>query len=711
MDEILERARHKLREVFGFSDFRAGQSTAMRDVLERQDVVVVMPTGSGKSLLYQLPAVLFEGTVLVVSPLISLMKDQVDGLCRRSIRAAFINSALSAGEKRMATARMENGEYQLVYVAPERFQVRDFQEALKRTEISMLAVDEAHCVSLWGQDFRPDYLKIKDIREMLHFPQTIALTATATGEVRREIAERLGLTSWRDHVAGFDRDNLYFSVRPVSGQKEKIDHLVEIYRTWGASGIVYASTRKNVEKVALDLRAFGIRTASYHGGMADVDRQAVQNAFMDGSIPVIVATNAFGMGVDKANIRFVAHFDIPANIEAYYQEVGRAGRDGQKSCCCLLFNYADTRVPRFFIDQSHPQKSLIEKVLHRISGSQLVLPEDLHSLFGGEMSARYALGILERAGLLMPIPGGYAYTPDAGGEEKLAAILENDRQRKANDEAKLEQMIRYAYHTGCRRLWILDYFGDRSPYDHCDACDNCRQGDFRQEITGERLIEILKALSAVARLEGKAGKSRFAQVLVGSKCEAILRMGWDRIPTYGALSYMSKGDACRLIEDLIAAGYLTVRLKDGNYPLLYLTPSGREVMMQRQPCYLPKDLIPEVAGSCRAAPEDPVAPTAAPRKESRSASKNRKSPTGEAKRSAPDADPELYEKLVKLRLEIAHRIHKPAFIVFSNSTLVEMAAKKPGTIEEMGKITGVGPYKLASYAREFLEIIRAREAK
>ena len=688
---LLAAAREALQQRFGFNDFLPGQKEVLSDIFSGQNVVAVMPTGAGKSLLYQLPAVVMPGMVLVISPLISLMKDQVDSLRSKNIQAAFINSTLGSYEKRQIIEAMCYGHYQLIYVAPERLQSPDFRQAIRQSRVTMLAVDEAHCISQWGHDFRPDYLRIKDLRQFLKYPQTAALTATATPDVRHEIAQGLELQQWADHVAGFDRDNLYFEVRAVSSQKQKIEHIVATANRIGPSGIIYAGTRKNVERIEFELRQRKINAGSYHAGLSQYQRDQVQEDFMSDRLAIVAATNAFGMGIDKTDIRFVIHYDIPASIEAYYQEVGRAGRDRKASRCCLLFNYADTRICRFFIEESHPTPAVVEQIWQAICHEQLVpSPEELAARLNlsSVMTTRYALAMLERARLIArAIPGDfYLCTPNDQGLVALKEILASDGKRKQHDEEKLAQMIRYAYFDGCRRIWILDYFGDHKPCAGCQACDNCDNQVGRQQVTGDKLIEVLKALSAVARLNGRMGKLRIAQVLIASRRKQIIDWELHKLPTYGALAYLPQAEVCDLLEALIAAGYIQVRLKESKYPLLSLTRAGNEVMMQKAPCYL-----------VQSAANSHVDTTNPQTKSKCAASKD--------KQAVVDYDKELYEKLASCRKSLADELGRPAFIVFHNSTLQQMAARKPRSLEEMLQVPGVGQMKLERYGKEFLQII------
>ena len=398
------RAREALQKHFGFDDFLEGQAEVIDAVLDSQNAVVVMPTGGGKSLCYQLPALMLDGTTLVVSPLIALMKDQVDALTARGIPTTFINSSLGYAETNKRLSEIRRGKYKLVYVAPERFRSQAFMDSITAARVSLFAVDEAHCISHWGHDFRPDYLRLKEAVDMLHKPQIIALTATATQRVRADIGEQLGLEDPRYLVAGFDRPNLALKVAHVDTEKEKLDTLKRLIKSAGGSGIIYAATRKSVEQIAAKLKMAGLSAEPYHGGMNDSERTHAQDSFMTERVQAIVATNAFGMGIDKQNIRFVVHYHIPGSIEAYYQEVGRAGRDGLPAECILLFNYADTRTQQFFIEGNHPPPEVIRRVYHEIASFGVEKIEmsgrELAQRLGhkNDMSISSALVILEKAG-------------------------------------------------------------------------------------------------------------------------------------------------------------------------------------------------------------------------------------------------------------------------------------------------------------------------
>jgi ATP-dependent DNA helicase RecQ len=389
---------------FGFTEFREGQAEVIQALVEGRDSVVVMPTGGGKSLCYQLPAIMLGGVTLVISPLIALMKDQVDALSARGIPATYVNSSLSYSEVLDRLAGIRRGAFKVIYIAPERFRNQAFTGAIAGAEVKLFAVDEAHCISHWGHDFRPDYLGLTRAANALGRPPIVALTATATDYVRKDIARQLQLKDPRVFVAGFDRSNLRLQVVHIGGDKEKLATLKEIVVTSAGSGIIYAATRKAVESISGKLKMAGLSVEAYHAGMNERERTVVQERFMTGQSSAIIATNAFGMGIDKSDIRFVAHYHLPGSIESYYQEIGRAGRDGAPADCFLLFNYADTRTQRFFIEGSHPSADLIGSVYRSVcqlgSGGKEVTARDVQSQLGvkNEMAVQSSFAALERAG-------------------------------------------------------------------------------------------------------------------------------------------------------------------------------------------------------------------------------------------------------------------------------------------------------------------------
>ncbi|MBM4154839.1 MAG: RecQ family ATP-dependent DNA helicase [Lentisphaerae bacterium] len=488
MSDSWGSAARALREVFGFAGFRPGQEAAIRAILEGHDALVVMPTGGGKSLCFQLPALVRDGLTVVVSPLIALMKDQVDALVARGVKAAAINSTLSETEMSARLDAMAAGEYRLVYIAPERFRSDRFVRALSRVRVALFALDEAHCISQWGHDFRPDYLRIRDGLAPLGSPQVVALTATATPDVRADIVAQLGLGAGgraapRVFVSGFARPNLRLGVRRVGGREDKLAFILDAIARHGA-GIVYCATRRNVESVAGDL---GGGVIAYHGGMDDKERRAAQERFAGAERPVVVATNAFGMGIDRPDLRFVIHHDIPGSLEAYYQEAGRAGRDGAPAVCDLLHNPADLRTQEFFLDGANPTPDTIRATYALLAarcarGAADVAPRDLAARMPdktSDMAVATAIVLLERAGTIRRLYDGGGFRPDI---EVIRPVVPASNLRidfvalagkRRRDEQRLARMAAYAAPGRCRHRFILDYFGDTSAGRDCSACDTC----------------------------------------------------------------------------------------------------------------------------------------------------------------------------------------------------------------------------------------------
>jgi ATP-dependent DNA helicase RecQ len=537
--------REQLQNLFGLDEFRPSQQEVIEDVLRARDVLCVMPTGAGKSLCYQLPAVVQGGLTLVISPLISLMEDQVQQLRDEGIAAAFLNSSLSASMKRETMERLREGFDGLLYVAPERFAAPDFQELMSRVRPRLLAVDEAHCISQWGHDFRPDYFRLGAIRRQLGSPPCIALTATATEDVRNDIIQQLGLNEPTIVVTGFDRPNLSYQSRRTAKAREKESELIGLARAEPGSTIVYCATRKAVDEVtALLSESLTDRPIfAYHAGMDPAARTANQEKFMATPRGIAVATNAFGMGINKPDIRLIVHYNIPGTIEAYYQEAGRAGRDGAASRCVMLFSYQDRYTQEFFIDKM--------------------------------------------------------------GEENAGADPRLIEKRKANAREKLEWVMRYAQTHRCRRKMILDYFGDEADVPNC-ACDVCQPnglpggGGAMPVVSDEVILLVRKMLSAIARLHAKFGVGAVAEVLAGSSNEKTQRWGFDQLSVFGLLRERSIKQIIAMLHRLMEAGLARQRDPDGVKfrPVVELTASGVAVMKGEQlpPASL-ADLIPRRAAS------------------------------------------------------------------------------------------------------------------
>jgi ATP-dependent DNA helicase RecQ len=609
-----------LRKHFGFEEFREGQREVITTILSGQDAMVVMPTGSGKSLCYQLPAMMMTGATLVVSPLIALMKDQVDALQARGLPATFINSAINEAEQRSRIEALRRGQYKLVYVAPERFRSPRFNAALRSINISLFAVDEAHCVSTWGHDFRPDYLRLKNVIEELGKTCTLALTATATPYVRSDIIQQLGLKTPQTFVSGFDRPNLSIEVVHTQREREKITRIKRLAKSHDGSGIIYASTRKAVEQVGTNLREQGLSVVMYHAGMSDGQRIKAQEDFMTGRKQMIVATNAFGMGIDKSDIRFVAHYQMPGSIEAYYQEIGRAGRDGLPSTCLLLFNYADKNTHDFFIEGSYPNGTLVKNVYDALVETRLkrieLTASELSKRAGekNEMAVNSALYLLERAGHIERTTIGPNRTEPGARRNRTIVMLDDppaktlrtnqtDVIRRGDlERRKLREMIEFCYTEYCYRAYILDYFGDRHHARHCGTCGNCRPGGSissspltaeetatpvldisgvsPRPIDADELLRVRKILACAKRMKGRFGKRVLAGTLRGSTSRVVMSAKLNELSTYGLLKDMQQDQLLMFVEALVAARCLLV--SKGQYPTVSITELGNRVMLEQE---------------------------------------------------------------------------------------------------------------------------------
>ncbi|MEW5717236.1 MAG: RecQ family ATP-dependent DNA helicase [Chloroflexota bacterium] len=580
-----------LHTHFGFTAFRVGQREAMASVFAARDALVVMPTGSGKSLCYQLPALLLPHTTLVISPLIALMKDQVDALSARGKRAAFINSTLTADEQQSRLRMLARGWYKIVYVAPERLRNADFLAALKQTRVALLAVDEAHCISQWGHDFRPDYLHVREFADAISRPPIIALTATATPQVQRDIIAQLGLKQPDKIVTGFNRANIALRVRYTPKDADKLRELHALLRDERGSTIIYAGTRRDAEEIAEFCRdVLKIPTEFYHAGLDDERRTHVQEEFMRDDAQIIVATNAFGMGVDKPDIRNVIHHALPSTVEAYYQEVGRAGRDGKPARGILLYSPEDRALQEWFIenDAPAPQKILhLYRVLLKAAPNAPAwfAPLALQKQTGMfDHHVRSALQQLELANVLRRIgdaQGKIGIEIISTAPPDLRASTARIEQQRARKRKLLAQMIEYAETNACRRKFILDYFGDHGSADAPDCCDNhvetAPQSARRAE--GEAEWIPLVILEAVRTVKRPLGRDKIAQIVRGSHAQDILQWGHDRHKFYGKLKHLTLREIGDVIEQLIERGYL--KTIGGEFPVVALTPLGEKMLMAR----------------------------------------------------------------------------------------------------------------------------------
>jgi len=596
-----------LRHHFGFPSFRSGQAEAVQSLLNGRHTLVVMPTGAGKSLVFQLSALLRGGLTLVVSPLISLMKDQVDALAQRGIAATYINSALPTAEQNARLRHLTQGRYRLVYVAPERLRSVPFLTALQGQQVSLMAVDEAHCISEWGHDFRPDYLHLAEARRRLGDPLTVALTATATPQVQADIVRLLGLGEAARIVTGFNRPNLYLEVRYASGPNAKLRALSELLSHAGTGAvIVYTGTRRDAEEVAGFLWETLHRSAEYyHAGLPAEERARIQNEFMAGRLNVICATNAFGMGIDRADVRQVIHYSLPGSLEAYYQEAGRAGRDGQPAQVTLLYDPEDRALQEYFVANSALSEDDLRALYQAIRGGgevwlsidDLSRSTDLHPV-----QIRLGLAALERAEALEHLGDEGLRMLFRKGEWRPAAIaqaLARNREHLKHRFRQLEGIVRYAESNTCRRRMILQHFGDRGTAEAEQCCDNCLgvatrpqvQKEVEEMTPGERAALIV--LDCVRRARVPVGREKLAQILHGSKAQDIRRFHHDRNPYYGRLAAVLQRDIEAVIAQLVAKGYL--KMIGGEYPVLALTPRGENALRQKEAIALrlPKSFAPE----------------------------------------------------------------------------------------------------------------------
>ncbi len=688
-----------LRERFGHGAFRPGQQAVVEAVLRGDDVVAVMPTGGGKSLCYQLPALLLDGVTLVVSPLIALMKDQVDALRELGHEATFVNSSLDVSEQRERLRDVAAGRYRLLYVAPERLSSPRFLEAVASMKVVRLAVDEAHCISQWGHDFRPDYARLGELRVLVGNPPTAGFTATATSGVREDVVRQLRLANPRVFVAGFERPNLRLIVRRPGSVAEKMDLLGAAMRESGTPAIVYAATRKNVDLVASHLASRGFEASAYHGGLDSESRARVQDAFMSGERPVIVATNAFGMGVDKSDIRLVVHYDVPGSVEAYYQEAGRAGRDGAPADCVLLYNYADVRIQRFFLDGANPEPSMFGAILERLRAGRAGAADlALASPSKNPIAAETALGMLRRAGAVVreidADTGEEVYAIGTLAEDGSAPIdLDHLRAKRAGDEERLRSICGYAAGSACRRAYVLRYFGSDEARERCEACDRCQGiGVAAARDLDEHERKIVRiALSGVARVNDRFGRSRLAQFLFGGKSREVTEAGLDRLPTYGKLADLPLRTVGDLLEALADEGLLHRRALDGpgSGAILSLSDEGRRVMLDDPPLRL---ALPGLGRAGVRMPREPKRSSRAPRL----------APTG-------PVDVNLASRLRGWRLGEAKKRGIPAYAVFHDATLEALAAMHPRTEAELLTVPGIGPRRVATFGAELLQVLGAEE--
>lgn len=584
-----------LKETFGYDTFRPLQREVIENVMARRDTLAVMPTGGGKSLCYQIPSMLFDGLTVVVSPLIALMKDQVEQLRAYGVPALFLNSSLSPLEYQENMDYVKRGEVKLLYVAPETLLTPRILSLLSGLKVDCLTIDEAHCISEWGHDFRPEYRQIVQVRKQFPNAVCLALTATATSRVRQDIRSTLKFATTNEFVASFNRENLFIEVLPKRDPTQQTIEMLERYKD--QSGIIYCFSRKQVDELASYLISRGYSARPYHAGLEDIDRKKNQEAFIRDDVQIIVATIAFGMGINKPNVRFVVHYDLPKSIEGYYQEIGRAGRDGLPAHCLLLYSYSDVAKLNYFMDQKE-------------------------------------------------------------GEEKRVAIQH------------LNAIVRYAEdETTCRRKPLLNYFGEAYTADNCSNCDNCNSSPTPlTDVT----IPAQKFLSCVKRADEKFGAGHIADILLGSKNEKVLRWGHDKLSTYGIGTELTQKQWMHLARQLVSMGHLK---QDGEYRTLSLTPKALESLRNRVPIY---GVMPEAERAKKK----------------------------EGKREEVEYNNALFAILRQKRKEMADEAGVPPYVIFSDRTLVEMAAYYPQSETSLLKMSGVGQVKLRQYGNAFLEVVK-----
>jgi ATP-dependent DNA helicase RecQ len=680
----LADARNALKTHFGYDEFRAGQERAVQSVLAGEDTLVVLPTGGGKSLCFQVPALMLPGLTVVLSPLISLMKDQVDTLTRKGLPAAFINSTLSSNDVQDRLARAANGEIKMLYMAPERFDSALTAQRLRKIGVSLLAVDEAHCISQWGHDFRPSYLRVSKVRTDLGNPPTIALTATATPEVRTDISHQLKLKDPKVIITGFDRTNLTYHVLPAKNDAEKDALLIRTLKENDGLAVVYASTRKTVDRVTAVLERAKIPASAYHAGLDDSRRREVQDAFMHERVRAIVATNAFGMGIDKPNVRLVIHHSMPGTLEAYYQEAGRAGRDGLPANVFLLHSFPDRFTHEFFIKGAYPERKDVERVYSRLrqlsdaDGSVNVDMESLPGMIGGKSSAREiesALRILTVSGAV----GGVDPNASVVRVRLLATPARIKRELGAQDAQELGLL---------RALW---------------------------KSWGERFYEGV-LLSFDALPPGLSGAARVVPMLDSLQARQIL--AWERIgeglrlnnpdTPFAKLNIDWKTIDKRRASDLsklqMVQLYAYARTCRRGFVLKYFgDPAARSNCGACDNCL---GIVHEGAD----APEFGV-----PKPSRR---KGKKGIAARVKRvfsgsSSEDQDPDtqrIAAALREMRSKISKHEKVPAYVVFSDRTLTELASVRPKTESQLLDVSGIGPAKVERYGRQILNAIRSSQS-
>ena len=656
-----EQALLALQMQFGYDSFRPGQEEVVEALLAGRDALAVMPTGSGKSICYQVPAIAQAGTALVISPLVSLMGDQVKALRDLGIQAAYLNSTLSSFEQNELMDDALDGRYDLIYVAPERLDDARFVAFAQKLAIPLIAVDEAHCVSQWGQDFRPSYLHISDfINALPQRPPIAALTATATKRVRKDIVNLLGMRCPSVSVTGFDRPNLHFSVERLEPSKKLARILSYVRARQGQCGVIYCSTRKNVEKVHRELVEYGLSATRYHAGLDPDERRRNQRSWIDDDTPVIVATNAFGMGIDKPDVRFVIHYNMPGSIEAYYQEAGRAGRDGDPAECILYWSDGDLSTARFLLEQppSAPQDNLApESQQNAIAARRRMLASMEGYCLMCTCLRRYILDYFDDDPTTVANDG-----PDAINAERAQARAAGRSGACADKSPNALAATGAAAHTG-----------------KCGNCSNC-DGHFVPIDVTDQARAVMRC---VQELRGRFGKGVVADVLRGANPERLAQFGLEKAKYFGTVD-MPQNQLKEVIELLAAGGYLEIT--EGKYPLVGFGPRFREAAQADFKLQMKKVARKAVSGNRNASPS---------------------APSRSALRSASDAgyDASLFERLRALRKQLAVEGGLAPYMVFGDAALRDMCRRLPQNEDEFLQVSGVGEKKLESYGAAFLDEI------
>lgn len=699
MDE-LERALH---EHFGFEQFRPGQREVIEHVLARRHTLAVLPTGRGKSLCYQLPAQLLPGLTLVISPLIALMQDQITALERRGFsNVTSLSSALTQSEIGRRFAEIERGEHKLVYIAPERFDSPRFQQLVRRAEISLVVIDEAHCISQWGHDFRPHYRTLLTRLPELRRATFLAVTATATPEVQNDIAANLALPSLERVIADFNRPNLHLETIKADAREEKDRQVIERLKRDAGAAIIYASTRKEAVAVHQLLRGHGFNVCLYHAGLDTRQRTEAQQRFLQDDCRVIVATVAFGLGIDKPNVRQVVHYNLPGSLENYYQEAGRGGRDGATATCTLFYSQPDVRIQRFLLDQAYPQPQVLLKLCDMLREAHplAVAAEDLATAGRlPEIAVNAALqSLYEQQRVQLSAEGKYVLAKPDESASKFDLRALNERRWRANE--RLKKMIAYALDAKCRRAAILGYFGQHfTP--PCEACDVCqspislaaspsakvRQSELIASEASDHTARII--LQTALELKGKFGRSIVAALLAGSKSERITAANLNHNPHYGALQLHTIKHITRWMDELIGQQLLKVTPEE--YPRLLITPEGQPALSESALIGISGFAHVSVKGKV----EDAIVPE------------------GTAQQPAPVQSSEhpLVERLKRWRREKAAAMSVPQYVILHNTVIEAIAEQLPLTRQELGNVKGIGANKLELFGDEIIHLVREATAK